>query len=242
MRIVSWNLNHRAARRSIPAWVAESLAAVRPDVAILTEYVPGLDHDRFCSELTALGLPFISASEFVQGNNSVLIGTREEHSPGPMKAPPIYESIPPNVLHVVLGGSGLNVLGIRIPDFSKAEFRHLKRPTWNWLLNVAAELQPSRAVIAGDLNTALGDRASTCGGCLEQMASSSWTHAIPPAGSSWYSSKGGPGRRIDHAFASPSLRVVRAEYDWDFRKRSSEAAKNNPGCPDHAMLIVDLEL
>lgn len=241
MRIVSWNLNHRAARRAIPDWVADSLAAVRPDVAILTEYVPGPDHDRFRADLIASGLRFVSTSEFVRGNNSVLIATTEPHSLGSIKAPAIYESVPPNVLHVELTTSRVSVLGIRIPDFSKPEFRHLKRPTWEWLLSAAAELRQGHAVIAGDLNTALGDRAATCGDCLEQLAAS-WTHAIPADGSSWFSSRGGAGRRIDHAFTSPSLRLAGARYDWTFRERTTEAAKGNLGSPDHAMLIVDLHL
>lgn len=240
MRIVSWNLNHRAARRAIPPWVSESLASVHPDVAILTEYVPGPDHGRFCADLIASGLRFISTSDYVRGNNSVLIATSEPHSPGSIKAPAIYESVPPNALHVELTTSHVHVLGIRIPDFSKPEFRHLKRPTWEWLLGAAAELRQGHAVIAGDLNTALGDRAATCGDCLEQLAAS-WTHAIPPDGSSWFSSKGGTGRRIDHAFTSPSLHLACARYDWTFRERSPDAAKGSLGSPDHAMLIVDLD-
>jgi hypothetical protein len=47
VKILTWNLNHRAARRSIPIWVSRAIVAEAPDVVVLTEYVAGADHDRF---------------------------------------------------------------------------------------------------------------------------------------------------------------------------------------------------
>ena len=40
MTIVSWNLNHRAARRPIPTWISEAIAAQAPDfVSPIMQYL-----------------------------------------------------------------------------------------------------------------------------------------------------------------------------------------------------------
>jgi ABC-type Fe3+-hydroxamate transport system substrate-binding protein len=47
MRIVTWNLNHRARRRDIPGDVGETIASLKPDLIVLTEYVSGLSEQRY---------------------------------------------------------------------------------------------------------------------------------------------------------------------------------------------------
>jgi hypothetical protein len=53
MKLLSWNLNHRAARRRIPSWIATAIDEQAPDVLVLTEYVEGPDHDFFLATLNA---------------------------------------------------------------------------------------------------------------------------------------------------------------------------------------------
>ena len=54
MRVLSWNLNHRAALRRVPSWIAKAVELQRADVAVFTEYVAGTDHDRFVGELSSI--------------------------------------------------------------------------------------------------------------------------------------------------------------------------------------------
>lgn len=240
MRVLSWNVNHRAARRRIPAWIAGGIGAHNPDVVILTEYVVGPDHDRLLADLHALDLAHVSVSDRVSRQNQLLIATREPHRRGETVAPTDHPAIPPNALHVVLADSGLHVVGFRMPAFEGKE-RPLKRLTWEWLVRVAGDLLDKPAVIAGDFNTAVGDPVSTCGDCMDALTNEGWQLMHPPTGYSWQHSKSGTGRKIDHAFLSPALAPVRAEYNWNFHELSPDAASGKVGVPDHAMVIADFK-
>lgn len=238
MRLLAWNLNHRAARRQIPAWISQATAEASPDVAIFTEYVEGADHGLFLSALKSDGLGYFTISERPQRQNQVLIASREPHVRHHVKDPGIHQSVPSNILHVQLD-SGTQVLGFRMPAYEKKD-AHLKRPTWTWLLEMASRLRQTKSLIAGDFNTAPGDSSDYCGDCLTELIRLGWIHAQPESGYSWRRKPGGE-RKIDHAFLSPSFEVIRATYSWSFHDLSPDAAKGVVGRPDHAMLLVDFQ-
>jgi hypothetical protein len=236
MRIASWNLNHRARQRTIPTWVASELAATNADVIVCTEYVEGRSHQRFVSELNASGFASVTTSAVTPGENQVLIASRVAHRRG-LLAPPvdISESVPSNALHVELGG--FNVVGFRMPSFPSSS-APLKRRTWQWVQDAARQLELSRAVIIGDMNTQRGDPKGYCGDCIEAVLGTGWTEVVPPDGYSWRHLRGRQ-RRIDFGFASPALRTASARYDWDFLGRNG-ISKPVVGVPDHALLVADL--
>ncbi|MFT4046479.1 MAG: hypothetical protein QM661_07240 [Solimonas sp.] len=152
-------------------------------------------------------------------------------------APMIHSSVPPNALHIVVPETGLNILGFRMPAFIGPDANRLRRLTWEWLLEASDYLRDKPAVIAGDFNTAVGDRSSKCGDCFGLLEQRGWVHARPESGCSWRHN-GGSERSIDHAFLTPALAGWHSEYSWSFRDRSPEAAMSKVGVPDHAMLIV----
>ena len=117
MRLLTWNLNHRAARRRIPDWIGAAITSQNPDVIVLTEYVEGDDHERFVSQLASQGLKSCDQSAKTPGQNQILIASRHGLRLGALNAPPLHESVPSNFLHVVLEDSGINVLGFRMPAF-----------------------------------------------------------------------------------------------------------------------------
>jgi endonuclease/exonuclease/phosphatase family metal-dependent hydrolase len=240
MRVLAWNLNHRAARRDVPEWIAAAIASFGPDAVILTEYVEGSDHRRFLAELAARGLAHVSLTERTNKQNQLLIASREPQRRGDLAAPAIHPAVPPNALNIVLENSGLHILGFRMPAFTGPE-RPLKRVTWEWLLGAAAELRDRPAVIAGDFNTAPGDAVADCGDCLEVLLKSGWHLARPAAGYSWRHAQSGVTRQIDHAFLAPALAPGRAEYSWKFHDLAPDAASGKVGLPDHAMLLTDFE-
>jgi hypothetical protein len=177
MRILAWNLNHRARRRRIPEWVVPAIAAHCPHIVVLTEYVEGPGHERFLAGLASIGLNYHNISVTEQAHNQVLIASREPLISGTITGPlSIHPSLPSNLLHVVLEHSGMDVLGFRMPAYIPRN-NALKRETWRWLQGAAAQLQSCRAVIIGDLNTAPGDPESKCGDCLDALIDTGWRHA-----------------------------------------------------------------
>lgn len=238
MNVLVWNLNHRAAQRRIPAWIAPAIHRSLPDVAILTEYVEGPDHQHFLKQLAALGLPFASVSKATRGENQILIASKLPQERGHLVAPSLHSSVPPNALHVRLPQSGTNCLGFRLPAFSGTD-QQFRRPTWEWLLSAAEELKGVPSVIGGDFNTALGDSDAKCGDCLRRLSTMGWQHVQPSSGCSFRHSSGSE-RLIDHLFASPAFIEADADYSWEFQALDAEAASGKVGIPDHAMLIASL--
>jgi hypothetical protein len=94
LRILTWNVNHRARRRHIPDWIAASIAEKDPDVLVLTEHVEGDDHDKFVSSLKTGGLGFIRKSERTVGQNQILIASKQPLRRGLLAAPELHEAVP----------------------------------------------------------------------------------------------------------------------------------------------------
>jgi endonuclease/exonuclease/phosphatase family metal-dependent hydrolase len=129
----------------------------------------------------------------------------------------------------------LDVLGIRIPDFSRAP--RLRRATWDWVEAAAASMLDRRAVILGDLNTDPEYPPSRCGERFEKMAAIGFTHATPKDGASYWTLEGEP-KRLDHGFVSPRLRIERAAYVA--QAGNHVLAGSKPSLSDHAALVIDI--
>lgn len=240
MRLLTWNLNHRAAQRAIPAWVPAAIAEQRPDVAVLTEYVEGPAHDGFLAELAAFELGYPVFSRKTPGHNQILVASKTPLTQHKLEPPPIHAAVPSNTLHVVEDTLGFHLVACRIPAFDKsAAGRATKRAAWDWLIKTGLAVGAHPAAVTGDLNTAAGDSARDCGDLVPVLAKHGWQHAIPPDGFSWKSARSRSERRIDHTFLSPPVPRARSRYVWDFHLMAPEARSGRVGLPDHAMLVVD---
>lgn len=102
MRLLTWNLNHKSRPKHVSPLVAQAIAALEPDGAVLTEYVRGADHSRFCDELASTGLRHVQVTPDCQGHNQVLVCSRSPLQLGAIQAPPIARAVASNVLHVYL--------------------------------------------------------------------------------------------------------------------------------------------
>ena len=238
IRLLAWNVNHRAARHAIPRCIVDEILEATPDVLLLSEYVVGQDHDRFCSDLKNEADLTVSLSPQGYGNQ-FLLATKGGHKPGSIVGPNDIPWVPGNLQHAKLNGSGVNIIGFRMPAFEKKE-RHFKRPTWNWLRQQLSTVAALPIIIAGDFNTAVGDSAQNCGDCIAMLEADGWTQVIPTSGYSWCRRAGIAERRIDYAFASRLLVVSSCEYSWDFRDKHGVTSQA-PGTPDHAMLNIVFE-
>jgi exonuclease III len=93
MKLLSWNLNHRATRHRIPTWVAAAISEQAPDVLVLTEYVEGPNHIAFLASLNDIGLSAFSCSTQPGRENQVLIASRYTQHRCELIAPHIHPSV-----------------------------------------------------------------------------------------------------------------------------------------------------
>jgi endonuclease/exonuclease/phosphatase family metal-dependent hydrolase len=235
IRLLTWNLSHQTRQKRTPPELAPAILALRPDVVVLTEFVPGPSRSHFYHGLAAGGLEQ-QISTSTGRHNHVLIASKFSVEPGDIVAPPIAPSVPSNALHVRLPAIGLEVLGVRIPAFkSKAA---LRRACWDWLLETATTVKESPFVILGDLNTDPKYPKARCGNRIGMMVESGWQHAAPQSGASYWTPNGDE-VRIDHAFASPRLTVRSASYVVE---QVGYRYVGKAALSDHAALVVDVEL
>jgi endonuclease/exonuclease/phosphatase family metal-dependent hydrolase len=235
MRILTWNLNHRAARHKIPDWIAQTIGSFAPDVVVLTEYVTGPDHERFLGDLAAQRLGHAMCSGSVPRQNQILIASCTPMSAGTLHAPPLHAAVPPNFLHVIT--SGTNVFGFRLPSFESTEIP-LKRQVWEWLIGALGSLPPGMvSVLAGDFNTATDDGPTRGGDFMRQLVASGWGHALPVVGASWR--RGTSERVIDHVFVLGVDEVPSGSFSWAFQDAHPETRSMRVGMPDHAILVAE---
>jgi Endonuclease/Exonuclease/phosphatase family len=235
VRILTWNLNHRAAERTIPPWIAGTIGGFSPHLVILTEYVQGPDHGSFLGQLADQGLPHSLLSGQVHRQNQILMASRDPLAQGHLIAPDIHPSVRPNFLHGILGD--VDVFGFRLPAFEGGE-EVLKRRVWSWLVTSIEALAPAKAVLAGDFNTAVTDNERRGGDMMRGLISSGWGHALPTTGVSFGSKA--PGRVIDHIFTRGAS-LGTAEFSWSFQEDYQKTRLGVVGLPDHAVLTAEVE-
>jgi len=238
VKLLTWNLNHRTRPKPIPDLVPEVIKALGPDLVVLTEYVRGPSHDSFLARLFDLGLSHALMSPEVRGENSVLIACRRHLVPGNIIAPPIAPSVPYNFLHVELPEDDLQVIGIRVPDYSKKP--RIRRACWDWLVSMAAEVITSPTIMIGDFNSDPGYPKSHCGDRFALLVHDGWQLALPEKGASYWTPND-HAVRLDHAFVSPHNRVISARYVPDIGGLVL-ANRRQPKLPDHAALEIEIEL
>jgi endonuclease/exonuclease/phosphatase family metal-dependent hydrolase len=236
MRIVAWNINHRTREIKIPEQLAEAIAALVPDVIVLTEYVDGPTRSAFHASLAQQGFDSLLISERRPCENQVLMASRTPLEAGPIRAPEIAPSVPSNVLHVCLRDEGIEILGIRVPDYSKDP--KTKRTCWDWIIETAKSVRDRPFVMIGDFNTDPKYPPSRCGDCIAKLVADGWQLASPADGASFWTLNG-HAVCIDHAFVSGLLRVDGACY---VTKHDGHifAGKEPGALSDHAALVVDV--
>lgn len=238
MKFIAWNVNHRASRKRIPPEMVEAVCSLSPDIIVLTEYVPGPSHKKFTSQLSSSGFPYLCMSAYSPKENHVLIASRSEVVPGDITGPPIAPSVPSNVLHVHLKRYEMDVLGLRVPDYSKQPI--IRRACWDWIETIAGSVIKQPFIFLGDFNVDPSYPRSRCGDRISKLVAAGWQHAVPRDGVSYWPVAGGEGKQLDHAFVSRHFTVRCAQYVWEANHYIF--AGNNAGAmSDHAVLVVDID-
>ncbi len=236
MNILTWNLNHRTRQKPISPSIAEAITSLHPDIVVLTEYVPGPSHEKFIEELSDGHLRYIRVSHFTPKENHILIASRKALNDGIIKAPSISPSFPSNVLHVFVPELGLQVLGLRIPDYSKQ--LPLRNACWDWIETQARGMRDYPSIILGDFNTDPSYPPAKCGNRINQMVIEGWQHA-QAVGSSYWTVNGNIGKQLDHAFFSRHFEIDKTEYILETCNYII-AGKESGALSDHAILFVKL--
>lgn len=239
MRILAWNVNHRAGVRAIPEWLVPAIAAEAPDVLMCTEYVRGPQHVELLRELRAAGLSDSDVTAPLHpGANCILVAAREPLLGGlvqpPLDSDPAVQS---GFMHAVLEKSVVHLFGFRMPDVS--EMHAGTSQECDWLGDAMEPYVDEPAILIADFDATTAD-ANDCAKELGALMHHGWRLASAREGTRFYTPKEGE-RRVQVAFVSPVLTVSNAEYRWSFRGLSDEVKLRRVGIPDHAMLIVDVE-
>lgn len=236
LRLVNWNMNHRTSAKRIPPGLVDAVWSLGPDVAVLTEYVPGPSHPGLVSALEAYGLT-CRLSGPNPGHNHILIAARGGVAQGHLRGPDRFPAFPSNVLHVELADPKFDVLGLRIPVGKKTDTKPI---CWDWIIGAAEQLRNRPSVLVGDFNTDPGNPRARCRDRIAKLTEQGWQLVIPSAGASYWGPKGREAR-IDYAFASRSVRAHVSDYVTS--SGSFVFAGPGPrGASDHAVFVMDFDV
>jgi endonuclease/exonuclease/phosphatase family metal-dependent hydrolase len=233
---MTWNINHRTTQKAIPSTMAHAIVSLNPDIVVLTEYVPGSSRQVFLNQLTSFGLSNIITSDFAKGENHVLIASRSTLEPRDLRAPEINSSAPPNSMHVYSPLHGVEILGLRIPDYSKQPA--LRQKYWDWIINTAKNVGEHPFAILGDFNTDPGYPRARCGPRIAELLAVGWQHALPSVGASFWGTNS-TGVRIDHAFVTKHFTIQSARYVTESNGHIF-VGKTSVALSDHAALLAEL--
>jgi hypothetical protein len=232
-RVLAWNVNHRTFNKPVPSTVATAIGALAPDVLVLTEYVPGSDHSRFCGELLALGMRSILMSPREARHDQVLVATRAVGIAAELTGPEIPHA-QSNFLHVRIPEHGIEVIGVRVPMFKHSDDTD---NYWSWLESFM-ELQMTRPlVVIGDLNVDPARAHSRSAQGLARIERRGWQRPVVADGWS-YCSGTGFHSCLDHVLISPQLHVHGSNYVA--RHEQHAFAGEADAMSDHAALLVTI--
>ena len=138
---------------------------------------------------------------------------------------------------MILPQEGCEILGLRIPDYSKEP--KIKRTCWDWIIETATTVKNRPFVLIGDFNTDPDDPDALCRDCIGTLTDGGWQLASPGEGASYWTVKGNS-RRLDHAFVSQSLTVLDSRYVSHFGALGMIGFTKD-ALSDHAILVIDIE-
>lgn len=228
MKLVTWNVGHRKSRKPLVPDLAKALATAKPDVVVLTDFLPDISDKPFTDALDKAGLKHRRTSKPVKAQRQVLIASREPLAGGDIECSDMSNATKSNWLHVRTE-SGTEIVGFRVPMFQKKGGKH---QYWEWLINEALpRLIEKPAVLVGDFNAAPQYRP------LLLAVAAGWQLATPSAGWSHKTPKT-EGVAIDHGLVSPHFRIANTEY---VEKLGGMILTGSPTAySDHKALIVEL--
>jgi endonuclease/exonuclease/phosphatase family metal-dependent hydrolase len=249
MRLLSWNILHGGGGRRQA--IAEAVAAVAPDVALLQEVRAwdGRGPDPLLEGLADAGLTEQALSTVVGRENGILIASR-----WPFRAKPLAP-LPGQPVHMMQAelpwpkegvgaaegeegeSDSLRVVAVHFPQ------KEAQVPLFEALLALPEAWRSQPALLIGDFNCGIpfadsDTRTFACTHLFQALLHQGWVDAWRARNGkarefSWISPRSGHGFRYDHALLSPPLnQQVRAvRYLHQLREE---------GLSDHSGLVLEL--
>jgi exonuclease III len=231
VKIVAWNLNHRASEGRLKAKLTEAVARLNPDLLVLNEYVHGETRTAFVESLGAIGLRHLQVSVRLNSNNQVLIASRQPIELGDLLGPRMHDDGgTSNFLHIKVSGTDVELVGVRAPAYkASADLRDY----WRQLRATIQAATTRQIAFIGDLNADPNRKRGIGDKHLAELRVEGWI--IPEAVGAWsYAS----GTRIDHVVLSPSFGQASAEYVCRLEELVLAGRGNRAALSDHAALVV----
>jgi exonuclease III len=269
MKIVAWNVAHRAVKKAIRVEMIPALVeCFNPQIIVLTEYVESNDADRRDIIRNALiaqkfDTRNIHTTTYKRGHNSVLVATKMHSKKGnpPTDAPPIFQThAASNYLHISIPGLPLELVGFRMgtdKDYTDED----RRTYWKWLAQNVNEIDSTRVIAIGDFNLDPKDpkkrKEEVCEFKRLFLTDDPPKWMVPKPSGKW--SHWGPSHtlekpsssRLDHALVSTALTKLTtpvAKYEPDFVDPESNkrhvfcGLKSEDPMSDHAVLVLDVDV
>ena len=245
MRLLSWNILHGGGGRRQA--IAEAIAGLAPDVAILQEVraPEGRGPDPLLEGLADGGLTEQVLSPVVGRDNGILIACRWPFSSSPLAASP---GQPVHMVQAEVpwpgegredndNGASLRLVAVRFPQ------KEAQVPLFEALLALPEPWRQGAAVLMGDFNCGIpfadsDTRTFACTHLFQALLQQGWVDAWRMRHGkarefSWISARSGHGFRYDHALVSAPLNPLVNEVHYLHHLRDS-------GLSDHSALVLEL--
>lgn len=244
MKIATWNVNHRAVRKTIPDTIAPAIISVDADILIFTEFVhcdTKEDRKAFYAQLNDAGYTHHILSPTTLKENHILIASRIPIVQGDLLAPTTIQSaVPSNFLHVKCVENDTEIIGIRVPDYSKTAYKEVAQEYWSWFSSLTEEISSRSFIMTGDFNIDLDKKRYKFRHHLTNLLENGWKTASPKEGASYYANQNNAPHRLDHAFLTDDFDVKDAMYIQEV-DGLWKCGENKYKEPDHAILMVEVD-
>jgi len=212
LTVIAWNVDHQIYAREIPSALVEALIGTEADVIFLSEFVDSGDSDRkrLRNKLHEAGYTtqaLAPAPNRYKGPksfyNRIFAASKLAFDIGDIAPPTTDEFAISNFLHLRLRDSAIELIGLRVPLWDRAEaFKNaLYREELTTTLRAGA--QQRSIVVAGDWNRYKFKQ-------LEGLYS-----APEPEGPWSYMSPRGSNSRLDFAAHTKGVRIGDARYVYE---------------------------
>lgn len=238
MKIISWNLNHRTLEKPISPDVVRFLIESGADLICLNEYVDGPSRRAFEETLIKAGFANKFLSPRLGNNNQVFIASKLPARLGDIKAPDLTDAATTNFLHIQLGESSIEIVGLRAPAYKLASERNAY---WAQLGAIIRAASSRNIVFVGDFNYDPFLGATRGAATIDFNLGGDFSIPNPEGGWSFISIDGQKTSRIDHVLTARGLRARSAEYLTEFNGIQLAGSKEAAAITDHAALVFNLE-
>ena len=239
LKVLAWNLNHRVNQKVIPPSVAGVLADLDVDIALFNEFVERSPRAAFRQQLTERGYVHQLVSYSPDQQNRVLAASRLPITLGDLQPPSMDLCATASLLHLLVDGSNLEIIGLRVPTYKTGADRRLYRAELNRILLAA---QGRTMVVAGDFNEDPFRRGADPAARTVPFNGAAMFTVTNPIGD-WSYMNGASMRtsRIDHVMHTGAVRIVDPVYCCEIDGLHLAGPNDLAPISDHAALVFAVE-